>query len=368
MFSRSGSSLLAFIVFLMTYTPFVLATGPYTSTGDIFGGVLKGLVEDPGTNKAPHLGGQSGVHCCMLAVNESIGIEDGNLVFLPGQTALRGNASEFLRYQFPCTASYNGSAGSVPQVWVSYSWCSTRCPGWGLSKTTKSLSQWVQPFIQFITPSIVFVLNIPRRRRLNVPRKLFPRSVTTIGGAFSIVFKIIGASLIVTVDTILWLAILLAFSGPIILSGFYEALLDLRLLRFLHARVIRNGLTVRDRAHILFIILLGNLDQQHAWTACCQAVAKLPELNVRNQSRRRRSSALSTLATQSQVTSTVNQTQDSGADDEETNLAIATTKVKLKGMLESQVTFGSSVGAAIIFYTGSFCYTLIEIESTFGNK
>ncbi|KAF2795921.1 hypothetical protein K505DRAFT_359746 [Melanomma pulvis-pyrius CBS 109.77] len=42
------------------------------------------------------------------------------------------------------------------------------------------------------------------------------------------------------------------------------------------------------------------------------------------------------------------------------------TKIRLKSILEAQSNFGSTVGAAIVFYTGGFVYALIEIQSTYG--
>lgn len=66
------------------------------------------------------------------------------------------------------------------------------------------------------------------------------------------------AATIVTADVLIWLALCFAFSGPMILSGVFEAFLDSRILDF----VGRETGTL-DRiwsTRLLYIILVGNLD------------------------------------------------------------------------------------------------------------
>src|SRR5262245_22422554 len=116
------------ILFSLLLLPRANATRPYHSLGDIFENQLAGLEKEAKSDRSPYLGGQDFTHCCLLAVNESLEIVDHELHFRPGQTHLRGNVSDFLQYQFPCTARYNGSQGSQPQVWITYTWCSENCP------------------------------------------------------------------------------------------------------------------------------------------------------------------------------------------------------------------------------------------------
>lgn len=61
-------------------------------------------------------------------------------------------------------------------------------------------------------------------------------------------YKVPMASVIVTLDIIIWLAVVLAMAGPLILSGVYEALLDLRLLNFIDDRMgSKKSLSVQDK-------------------------------------------------------------------------------------------------------------------------
>lgn len=69
----------------------------------------------------------------------------------------------------------------------------------------------------------------------------------------------VGAACWVTLDTVLWLVAVFVFSGPILLSGFYEAFLDRRLLTYVELKVNSSNLELDVRARILFAILAGNL-------------------------------------------------------------------------------------------------------------
>ena len=367
----------------------ILAQGPYRSLGDIFHGQLAGLTLQPKTGRAPSLGGQDSAHCCLLAVNESLVIENGYLIFKPGQTALRGNVSSFLRYQFPCGAKYNGSLGDQPQVWKSYSWCHEKCSGWKMSSTSQ-LGAWVQPFIQYIAPAIIFVLSVPRRRRLNLPDTLFRREINTLRGTASMIWKLPVASMIVTADTIIWLFVVLAVAGPVLLSGCYEALLDLRLLKFLDDPTQAKHMSVRERAQVLFAILLGNLDQEPAWEDLVRVTECLPNETVqqpmcskaKTQSRPSRNGKPALEASSEGIrippgNSSRNSKPHLSCDDEftqqndydaATQQKISSIKAKLGSMLQCQSSFGSTVGAPIVFFTGSFIYTLIEIQSSYGDK
>ncbi|KAF2476029.1 uncharacterized protein BDR25DRAFT_379698 [Lindgomyces ingoldianus] len=305
------------------------AAGPYQSLGDIFNNQLAHL-EQAKPTKNPYLGGQNFGYCCRLAVNESLEIIDGQLQFKPGQIHLSGNISTFLQYQFPCGASYNGSQGQPRQVWVTWRWCNKNCPGWEISKPER-YSFWIQPLVAFIIPSVVFCLSIPRRRRIQVPDVLFPRNGSTLSKAVVLPLKATVAFIIVALDILIWLATVLALAGPMLISGIFEAVLDLRVITLL---VRKRDISLRDQARLLYAVLIGNLDQSPAWGHMNAITQELPSENY--------VPAPSVLS------------------------YITTTKARLKSMLESQYSFGSTVGAAIIFFMGGFIFALIEIQSTYG--
>lgn len=109
----------------------------------------------------PWLGGQNFTVCCLLAVNESYQIQNGQV----SQTTaaqdqfINLTPDQLNATQFPCGATYNGSDAGAPLVTIPYSWCRANCGGWQQS-TNRILTQWIQPFVGFILPAAVFCLNV----------------------------------------------------------------------------------------------------------------------------------------------------------------------------------------------------------------
>ncbi len=73
-------------------------------------------------------------------------------------------------------------------------------------------------------------------------------------------FAMILAGICVVTDTVIWLSICFAFASPMSLSGFHEAFLDNRIMRFLVEKTNNYRLILDMRARLLFIVLVGNLD------------------------------------------------------------------------------------------------------------
>lgn len=70
----------------------------------------------------------------------------------------------------------------------------------------------------------------------------------------------IGAGIVVILDTMIWLSICFALAGPMILGGLYEALLDNRIVEFVHEKRRNGNLTLDMRCRLLMLVLIGNLD------------------------------------------------------------------------------------------------------------
>jgi hypothetical protein len=73
-------------------------------------------------------------------------------------------------------------------------------------------------------------------------------------------FAMIVAGFCVVCDTMIWLSMCFAFASPMLMSGFYEAFLDNRIVNFLIEKQSNFRLTIDMRARLLFVILVGNLD------------------------------------------------------------------------------------------------------------
>lgn len=372
------SLLLAIFLVLSSVTPvFGVSNNSYHSVGDVFGGALKSLTY-PAPWGNPYLGGQDFIHCCLLAVNDSLQVTNRSLEYKPGQTTLRGTFDDLTNHNIPCHASYRGSATPPPNVWVSYSWCNSNCPGFALSWTDSySLNLWLRPLVAFLAPALIFCLNVPRRRRLEPPASLFPSDLRSFPENLTLVYKVPLAALIVSFDVIIWMMVVVSMAGPLLLSGTYEAILDARLLRFLNARMKTNSLTVRERAHLMAIMLIGNLDLQETWEQSRLMIAELPHDSLRRRFSSDDSSNAA-LSPRTSVSPTLNGSANgAGSIRSNTNVfgpydrvfkcSIDSFKIRLKTALQTQIDFGSAVGAAVVFYSGAFVYSIIEIRNNYGD-
>jgi hypothetical protein len=72
-------------------------------------------------------------------------------------------------------------------------------------------------------------------------------------------YQIPATALIITVDSFIWVATCVVMSGPMLLSGMLETVLDARILAFLQAHTDDPSLSVRQRAQLLLIILIEKL-------------------------------------------------------------------------------------------------------------
>lgn len=359
-----------------------------TFLAPIYEPYLKNLPNDPSTFN-PILGGQNFDMCCRLAINESLYIENGTLRKRPSQTVYRGDFATLERFpSFPCTATFNGSLKGPPQdFWTPYRWCHERCPGWAATQAD-DFNSWLKPLVAFIFPSLIFCLNVPRRRRFELPSIFFTRHQPLLSSLVWYLTKIPLASLIVTLDTVIWLSVVFAMAGPLLVSGIYEAILDLRTLNFLEGQIGAGSLTIQQRAHILLVVLIGNLDQEPAWTHSKVLVNSLARYNVQSSIDTYPAPADQVIPNISvQVAQPAFQPDSLTIDSAHTEISssrnpneplpiqeysahnrlVEEVKTRLRAMLDAQYSFGGTAGAPVLFFVGSFVWTCFEIKSSYGN-
>ncbi|KAL2142361.1 hypothetical protein VTI28DRAFT_1254 [Corynascus sepedonium] len=329
---------------------------------------LSNLKEDP-SDFNPILGGQNHDMCCRLVINESLVIEDDVLKIRPGQTVFRGTIEGLERFpRFPCGATYNGTLdGPGQDFWIGYPWCNRRCGGWAHTKAS-NVNKWLKPLISFILPSLVFSLIVPRRRHLKLPSQMFSRQSLNEFHLLSFLAKVPLASVMVMLDAMVWLGVVFSIAGPMMASCIYETLLD-------------------ERAHILLVILVGNLDGS-AWEPAARLLSQLPKDSIRRRFREIKCapqspsnpqspqqlngasnamlltipttpSAIAASNTQSADGSEVTIPEAGHHRYESDHLHISVIKAKLQSLLDSQHGFGGFVGGPAVFYSAAFIWAVI---------
>jgi hypothetical protein len=222
---------------------------------------------------------------------------------------------------------YTGYEASVQQMTIPYPWCAARCPGWDRIEVD-DVNAWVQQILAYTLPAAIFCSNIPRRRQITIPRQYFP-SLTFLS-LLSMVYKIPIASLLAFMDTMIWLIVVFCLSGPMMLSGVYESLLDYKIVRQLSSMKNQSKITFKQRCHLTLILLIGNLDMDYAWADSLSAVEGLPNV---------RSAAIHTDAAMGR---------------------------KIRMLLQAQQNFGSVLGIGVLFFITSFIYACLDLEGKAG--
>ncbi|KAF4635464.1 hypothetical protein G7Y89_g2641 [Cudoniella acicularis] len=400
--------LLLYLAGIPTST-FAQTQGNYTSLSEAFW-QLSDLTFLPASalHRKPELGGQNFTHCCLLAVNASLYLDNGYIKKVSEPGFIKATVDELISAsnggQFPCTATWNGDYRGAPVVEVPASWLESTCPGWQLSDSKQGdENQWVAPFVGFLLPAVVFCLTIPRRRKIAVWKKLFVQDLSQVVSWILAPFAMILAGLFVCTDTIIWLCTCFAFASPMILSGFYEAYLDQKIISFLMEKTNNFRLTLDMKARLLFVILVGNLDLEpepiegdlelivmnnkhqddnDRWPNEIGTEIRNPSspwTHIENLVHPLRSYRDNAIGTPRQwplhdVQCSIPDCTDLYCKEiplqrtPKVRKEIGRTKTRLRTMLSCQYSFGSTVGAPVIFFLGAFGFTLVTTLALLGDQ
>lgn len=218
----------------------------------------------------------------------------------------------------------------------------------------------------FLVPAVVFCLAIPRRRKLAIPQILFDIALNEITSHFRTPLITLSAAVLVSIDTISWLMTIFALSGPILVSGIYEASIDARILAFLQEKTRNKRLSASQRSRLLYTVLVGNLDMLNVPLGDPDENTPLSHVDglLRKLQAREVECSYEQLGK--------NGSMDKGTVTEDAlgikDKAIQKTKTRLRAMLAAQYSFGVTVGAPVIFFCGSFVYTLVDNYSNLGDN
>ena len=278
-----------------------------------------------------------GDRCCNISVNES--------AFKP---VLNRTGKAIPIESYKCGQQFDKGTPSAPEVFVNYTYCSTSCSGWGVPEWSKP-AQWAAPLVQFILPSLIFSMVIPRQQKIELGKLASikfdtAQQRTWIRWILQLLNLIIFAvkstlllPLVFVVDNVVWMVMILSGAGPMLIGGLYEAVVDSRLIEYMRSqRHSRGGLSTQDKINLLTTLVSGNL------------ILDIGEPQE-------------TLAGE---LSMVEKHDIPTTEDER----LEKIKTRLLCMMSSQLSFGSAVGAPVVFYLGQFGYTILELLDKRGDQ
>ena len=239
-----------------------------------------------------------------------------------------------------CGQSYADDQPAAPSLMVRYSYCSANCSGIGPPKYTQP-SQWLMPIVQFILPAVIFSMIVPRRKNLDAGELLnvqvlpenppgqslwFPlpwmiRSLLWLWSMLVWLFFSFIVLAVIVVDNTLWIGIIVATAGQMLVEGLYESQLDFKILK-----AIDQVPSWIHRAELLTAIVSGNVRQHENSLRDPQQLIKeaLPK---------------------------------AGGSLEPTRQ----TSQRLLSVMSSQASFGAAVGIPVAFYLGAFAYSILDL-------
>ena len=177
-------------------------------------------------------------------------------------------------------------------------------------------------------------MTIPRRLVLEPPKWFFDFNLNHMSGLIKALFSLCVAGVIVTLDTAVWVFMIMVAPAPFIFSGLLEVVLDYRIIRNLMSSHTRQGedqpvgLDKAQRVQLLTAVLAGNLGMEGVPANPQKELEKILDISKHPEE----------------------------------------VELQLRAMLASQYPFGAAVGAPILLYIGSFVYTLATIRSTDGDR
>jgi hypothetical protein len=153
--------------------------------------------------------------------------------------AQKQNAFVDVSHNVTCRQRYLDGLPPAPNAFVPYTFCKAHFDGIELAQWGQP-SSWLAPIVQFILPSFIFSMNIPRGQMF-LPAKII-RTVETqaalrhnIWQACLVSFWHFILFLLIALDSLLWVFCILAFAGPMMASALQEAVLDHKIVRALHS-------------------------------------------------------------------------------------------------------------------------------------
>jgi hypothetical protein len=206
--------------------------------------------------------------------------------------------------------------------------------------------------MQFILPSVIFSMTIPRRKKIEFdyifdfkwPNTKVPWWNSFIQLSVSLLlFTLIMIPVII--DTIVWIAVIIVGAGNMLVAGLYEAHLDYRIVKYVgdmeQVEGRNEGDELRIKRELLVTIVSGNL-----------------RLEKEKKGKRKAKDSPIQKITQSIILPGPGHVQDGNERG----------RSRLLNLLGAQSSFGGAVGSPVLFYLGAFVYSILDLRNDPSNQ
>lgn len=263
-----------------------------------------------------------------------------------------------------CGQTYSDDTPAALPLYVDYAFCSSKCGGMGRSQWDQP-SEWAAPVVQFLLPSVIFSLSIPRERVIDVDftetiskwgvENSFYQMLIFLAGFIIVLFPVL-------VDSVLWIILIVVGAGNMLIGGLYEAVIDVSIVRC-WGRI----LLMTTQYRILKFV--KTLDSSKL---AVELDSRAPSLTTNEKK--------DLLAAQLEMKQELLATLASGnlrlepksPDDPKTKILDSLkspeinadrSRSRLLNLIGAQSAFGGAIGAPVLFYLGAFIYTILDLKN-----
>jgi len=183
--------------------------------------------------------------CCQLAQSKGLFVNPP-----PPDQISCGNT--FIDDSIPAAAS----------LFVSYDFCRSECSGFKKSEWGAP-AEWAAPIVQFLLPSIIFSMSIPRHVQFlssDILEKAWIKDDAGHARRLLISLLLLPLSLVfAALDTIFWVVLIMSMAGPMMVAGLHEAMLDYKILSALDSGEVPMPQGLHAVVELLVVVVSGNL-------------------------------------------------------------------------------------------------------------
>lgn len=290
----------------------------------------------------------------------------------------------------------NDSIPAASSLYVSYQFCKAECPGYDKSEW-RNPGEWAAPIVQFLLPSIIFSMSIPRHVQFlstDILEEAWIKDTTgPIARMVISLLLLLPAILCAALDTVLWVILIMSMAGPMMVAGLHEAMLDYKTLRTLISKDSKLFQGEEDEqlttaVELLVTVVSGNLRLgDHEDIEPSRAI--LDALTGKKESAEQTVAAPAHGPAQQEEEAVGSVHSNPPSPTEETvptnpeSAALLAQMAppppppppaprfspshiihipsRLTRLVTSQLPFGAIVGAPVVFYLGAFIYTVLDL-------